>query len=652
MATAIYINQTQIIAATVGGSAKKPKLKAVATGFIAEARTEDGAVVVDRTKHLATEITRFLKENKIGGGHQILLVGPDAMRYREIKLAFSDRRQIDKVIKFQVEGAIPSVPIEELAVSYTVLSADEGGSRVLVMAADRDYIRKRLDALDMAGITVDSVDCNLSGTLNLGLLHEQLAGEKPATLWLDFAGTTATASMVLKGKVHTTRVFVSPYVSGAQGAAPTAEQSKQALKQLEAEAANKALDPLKEEYVLLSPEQAGGSEPPPPPTLPPADTANAAGLPKAESVNLGAQEVADRIRKMNRDELLKFVNRVAAEARRLLYMTRVEGGAQRLVVSGLGPEGANLAAALGNELRIEDSQAIDLMDSVLGKDRDGNPSVRVPDVGEITFLTGVALKGLGRDETEVDYRTGDLAAGTLFDYAKTPLAFTATAVFLFAGIMFLIAFTQVQTLQRETARLVAEPYDLQTSYTRAFKPALKDPKIRDKLSPKDRQEMQNYPLNDEEPATEIQVVYNRLNEHQKRISGDARTEHPIPHRADVIVSDIIRALQSGKPSYDFALVRIDVTQESASVTYFASTSETNEEVKARGGEREDVRMSNALKKLMVDNTDTFDGEPVPAGGTARGVKNGERTANEIRLTLKLQKVKEPPKTTATTQPKK
>jgi Tfp pilus assembly PilM family ATPase len=527
-----------------------------------------------------------------------------------------------------------------------VLSSDAQGSRVLVMAADRDYIRKRLDALDMAGIAVDSVDCNLSGTLNLGLLHEQLAGEKPATLWLDFAGTTATASIVVNGHVHTTRVFVSPYVSGASGAAPTAEQSKVALKQLEAQAADRALEAPKDEYVLLSAEEAGGSEPPPPPTLPVADTATA-GLPKAASVNLGAQEVADRIRKMSRDELLKFVNRVAVEARRLLYMTRVEGGVPRLVVSGLGHEGPNLAAALANELRLEDSQAIDLMDSVVGKDRDGNPSVKVPDLGEITFLTGVALKGLGRDETEVDYRQGDLAAGTMFDYAKTPLAFTATAVFLFAGIMFLIAFTQVQTLQRETARLVAEPYDLQTSFVRSTKKAKKTD-----LTPKERTELLNYPMIEDDPAAEIQAVYSRMNEHQKRISGEVVTEHPIPHRADVIVSEIVRALQAGKPSYDFALIRIDVTQESASVTYFASTSETNEEIKARGGFREDIRMSDALKKLMSDKNEIFDGEPVPASGTARGVKNGDRTANEIRLNLKLQKVKEPVRAAASTAPKK
>ena len=158
------------------------------------------------------------------------------MRYRELKLGFTDRRQIDRVIQFQVEGAIPSVPIEDLAVSYTILSTDPQGSRVLVMAADREYIRKRLDALDMAGVSVDSVDCNLSGTLNLGLLHEQLAADKPATLWLDFAGNTATVSVVVEGKVHTTRVFVSPYVSGQGGAAPTAEQSKAQLKMLEAQA--------------------------------------------------------------------------------------------------------------------------------------------------------------------------------------------------------------------------------------------------------------------------------------------------------------------------------------------------------------------------------------------------------------------------------
>lgn len=649
MATAIYINQTQILAVTVGGSAKKPKLKAVASGTIAEARTEDGAVVVDRTKHLADEITRFLKENKIGGGHQILLVGPDAMRYRELKLAFSDPRQIDKVIQFQVEGAIPSVPIEDMAVSYMLLSADAGGSRVLVMAADKDYIRKRLDALEVAGITVDSVDCNLSGTLNLGLLHEQLTGDKPPTLWLDFAGTTATASLVMDGKIHTARVFVSPYVSGAQGAAPTAEQSKQALKQLEAEAAQRALEPEKEEYVLLGAEPGGGSEPAPP-TLPSADTQrDAGGLPKTESVNLGAQEVADRIRKMSRDELLKFVSRVAAEARRLLYMTRIEGGAKRLVVSGLGPEGGNLAAALGNELHIDDAQAIDLMDAVVPKSRDGTPSIKLPDLGEITFLTGVALKGLGRDYTQVEFRQGDLAAGTLFDYAKTPLAFTATIVFLFAGIMFLVAFTQVQTLQRETARLLEEPYDLQSSFNKATRRAvwadLQVPAAK-------KQELKTYPVVEEEPATEIQLVHNRLKEHFNVISGLAVTGHPIPHRADVILSEIIRTIKEAKPSYDFALIRIDVTQESVTVGYFASTSETAQEIKDRGGEREDVRMSNAFKKLMTSKPELFDGEPVPASGTARGVRNGDRVANEMRVTLKLQKVKEPVKTPAAAPPKK
>jgi hypothetical protein len=119
----------------------------------------------------------------------------------------------------------------------------------------------------------------------------------------------------------------------------------------------------------------------------------------------------------------------------------------------------------------------------------------------------------------------------------------------------------------------------------------------------------------------------------------------------VIVSEVIRAIKEGKPSYDFALIRIDVTQEAVSVGYYASTSETKEEVKARGGEREDVRMANALKKLTQEKPDIFDGDPVPSGNP-KGVASGERTANEIRLTLKLQRVKEPVRGTTTAAPKR
>ncbi len=641
MATALYINQTQILAVTVGGSARKPRLKSVATGALAEARTEDGAVVVDRTKHLADQVAAFLKANKLGSGHKILLVGPDAMRYRELRLAFSDRRQINKVIQFQVEGAIPSVPIEDLAVGYSILSSDAAGSRVLVMAADKDYIKKRLDALEMAGVGVDSVDCNLSGTLNLGLLHEELSADKPATLWLDFAGNTAAVSLLSDGKVLSTRVFVSPYVAGAGGAAPTAEQSKAQLKQLEAQAIGTAQQAPRDEYVLLTgePERDDTDSGNEPATLPAADTANV-GLPKSESVNLGAQQVADRNRKMSREELLKFVGRVAAEARRSLYMMRLEVPVLRLVVSGLGPEGQHLAAALANELQIENFSAIDLMDTVNPVGRDGERGVKTPDLGEITFLTGVALKGLGRDFTGVDYRTGDLAAGTLFDYAKTPLAFTATLVFLFAGIMFLVAYTQVQSLERATADLLVMPNDLQQYFGQAFKNMDKS-----KLSAKDKQELV-YPVIEGEPAAEIRAVAKRLEDHQKKLRGDVVTDHPIPHRADVIVSDVIGALKDGQPSYDFALIKIDVNQDMASVTFFASTSETAEEISKRGGKREDLRMVDALKKLMAAKPEVYDGEPQPASGTAKGVRNGERVANEMRLNLKLQKVKEPARAAA------
>ncbi|MCF6228755.1 MAG: pilus assembly protein PilM, partial [Planctomycetes bacterium] len=324
MALAFYIEYPRITVVEVGGNAKKPRIKRVIVGDLPEARNDDGTPVADKQVWFNTEIDKFCKENKLAG-KAYLLVGPDGMRYRDMQIAFTERSKIDRVLQYEVEALIPSTPIEELALGYEILHTDENGSKLLVQAAEREYIKERITALEEAGMSVKAADSHLSGTLNLGLLHFDLAAGTPNTLWIDFAGTTATVSIVDDGQVLTSRVFMSPYLAGATGVTAQAADIKDTAHELAKEAKAHA-----EAFHDNESESLPGTD-------------SVSGLPESESVNIGADEVANRIDHMSQDQLSKFISRVAIEARRTMYSHNYGEDPQRLVVSGLGYAGDALA---------------------------------------------------------------------------------------------------------------------------------------------------------------------------------------------------------------------------------------------------------------------------------------------------------------------
>ncbi len=588
MPTAVYIEYPRITAIEMTGSARKPRIKRVLVGALPEGRNEDGTPIADKQGHLNTAVETFLKENKIGGGKLYLLVGPEGMRYRDIHLAFSDRRQIDRVLQFQVEGVIPNVPIEEMTLGYNILRADPEGAHLLVHAADKDYVRSRIIALEEAGLVVEGGDSHLSGTLNLGMLHPEFAPDTPPTLWLDFAGTIATVAEVHEGKVASARVFVSPYLAGASGGTVAADGVKGAARAAQEEAEVRAREFLGDE---------------------------GATLPASDSVNIGEEEVADRIRHMSREQLDKFLNRVAVEAKRTLLMSNLEQEPQRLVVSGLGAAGDDIAGQLGEQLELRDARAIELLESVNPVGKDGEAKVNLPDLGEMSYLAGVALKGVGRDYTQINFRYGDLAAGTLFDYAKTPLAFTATLTLLFAGILFLMSFTHARNYEKHIADLrdggvgAPGPRDY---YDRAFKTATE---LKDTRADMKDLKIPAYPANPEDPAQEIHSTHAALRKHIDYLKGETDDNYEWPHEADQIMAEVLRTIQRAVPSYDFALVKFQITGSILRLEYYVSLSETPEEKQKLGvpasyrDYTEDERIFAELRLMADANKKWFKDRP-------------------------------------------
>lgn len=629
MATAFYIEYPRITAIELAGSSRKPRLKRVVVGDLPEPRNDDGTPVADRQGYLNTQIAAFVKEHKLTGGKHYLLVGPDGMRFRDMKLAFSDRRQIDKVIQFQVESVIPNMPIDELKVGYSILNVEPDGARILVHAGEKKYIRERIIALEEAGCAVEAVDSHLSGTLNVGLLHPELGKGLPPALWIDFAGTTATVTVVEDGEAYATRVFVSPYLAKTQ-----AEKAKEEGKTAAAGAEQRydefhGTQQERDEYVLMSDQEAAESG------VPEGEGAPAT-LPESESVNIGEEEVADRIKHMTRDELLKFVNRVAVEARRTLMMSQYDAEPERLVVSGLGEAGDQLVDLLGNELMLDDCRSIELMDVVNPPDKNGERKVDAPDVGEVSYLSGVAMKGLGRDHTGIDFRYGDLAPGTWFDYAKTPLAFTATLILLFAGIMFLISFAEVRRYERDIATLRDQPNGPKYHFDRAFHDA-------DKPESRAEERERAYPSIPDDPAAEIRAAHKRLKDHQDRLQGKVSTNFPYPHHADEMLVGIFQVFERAKTSYDFALLGVDVRERSVNIDYLASLTETSAERRRLGVDEdftEEERIYAEFIRFVNEHPEWFEGSPTMS--TPKGQMGPEgREANRVTLRLQVKKIEQP-----------
>lgn len=626
MPIAFYIEYPRITAVEVTGSARKPKLKRVAVGDLPEPRNDDGTPVADKQGYLNKQIAAFVKEHKLAAGKHYLLAGPDAMRYRDMTLAFSDKRQIDRVLQFQVEGVIPNIPIEKLTIGYNLLTTTPDGARILVHAAEKDYIRERITALEEAGASIDAVDSHLSGTLNLGLLHPEFEKDKPAALWIDFAGTTATVSVVHAGEVLTSRVFMSPYLAGATGVTATAEQSKEAARHAQAEAEMHAR--MTQEYVLLEKAEQEDAD---------LEDVAEASLPKSESVNIGEAQVADRIKHMSRDDLLKFIQRVSIEAKRTLLMTNLEAEPERLVISGLGDAGADITNLLSNELQLENATAIELMDVV----NTPGKGIKIPDVGELSYLTGLALKGLGRDYSGIDFRYGDLAPGTLFDYAKTPLAFTATLVLLFCGILFLVSFTHARNYQRDIEALRNQDRGPEYFFKAAFFHTKDADQISDPLP--SLVKLRSYPSDPEDPANEIRLAHKRLQDTQKILEGQVDESYAEPHPADQIMVEILKTIEKAVPSYDFTLLKVDITETSVTIDYFASLTETQAERNQLGaGEMKEAdRMLAAFRELVSTRKEWFEGEALQSISGRGQVGPENREADQMTIKLELKKIEDP-----------
>ncbi len=445
-ATAIFINEREAIAVRVDGSAKKPKLtRAGRIEFEPVLPGDDGLPPSEEAvfDSQMIQLKAWLKQSKFGGGNVILCADPASVILRDLKVAFTERRQIDKVIAFQVEGVIPSIDIEDLAVTYTMLEKEADGSRLLVAAAHREPLRDALELLDDSGIVPVMADSTVGGALNLRALSPELSNTPKPTLWVDLQGDWALIAVLEGTTILGMRMIRVP-------AAATAEMQAAA----DAAAVGSA-DADDAPLVVMDDgdESEDGSEEAEWPDSNagwPAEKSqsDAPQAPLSAEAQAAVEEASDR-----GQALLRML---VTEARRSILSAQAAGAISRVIVSGVPAGLAPISKLIQAELGIDAVTVIDLIDSMVPKSRKGQPKVDLPPSLMVPVLAGVALKGLGGDASGMDFLTGDLSPADAFEQSKSALAIGVTVLFLICGVVLMLVIREGQRIDQEAERRLNE----------------------------------------------------------------------------------------------------------------------------------------------------------------------------------------------------
>ncbi|MCK5553953.1 MAG: pilus assembly protein PilM, partial [Deltaproteobacteria bacterium] len=109
---------------------------------------------------VAQSLAELFSEGRLSGDTVITSIPGHQVSARIIKLPFSDRKKLDQVISFEVEGYTP-FNIEEMVVSYHVVNVEEGEAQVLALLVKKDVLRDHLEVLGRADISPKIVDVDV-----------------------------------------------------------------------------------------------------------------------------------------------------------------------------------------------------------------------------------------------------------------------------------------------------------------------------------------------------------------------------------------------------------------------------------------------------------------------------------------------------------
>jgi len=343
---------------------------------------------------------------------------------REIPVPFKGDDQIRKVVKFEAEHHLHDCNAEDVIVQYTRVGESKEGANLLVFAARKEDISRRIEYARGVGVEPLAMDLDAMGVYG-AVRAAGLFDDGAAFVLLHIAHRSTEMIFVSEGELRALRSVRMGIDSITQGLARDMD-----IDFSEADIKLAGIRAEGESGDLL---------------LPGGDASDRKETEKSHA------ELERDLFAQKRDEFTARLKREFVRSRAAMRT----GGEFRILASGAGIAVPGLLDHLGQRL----GQPVETFrpSEAFGY-RGREPGAEAFDAGA-TVALGLALKGLGEDPLDLDFRQEELTVANRFELLKNTLAVTVTLLFLcLMGISFYALYKKNSLKRERFDALLTEAY--------------------------------------------------------------------------------------------------------------------------------------------------------------------------------------------------
>jgi len=315
---------------------------------------------------------------------------------REIPVPFRSDDQIRKVVKYEAEHHLHDCDADDVVVQYTKVGESADGTNLLVFAARKEAIGRRIEYARSAGVEPLAMDLDALAAY-YAVRAADLFVDAPPCVLLEIGHRSTGMVFVVEGEVRALRSVRMGVDSIAQGLARDMD-----IGFTEADSKLAELSSDEDSGDLLLPLEV---------------------LDDRKETEKSHTELERDLFHHKRDE---FAARLKREFIRSSAALRGAGRPQRIIVTGPGLHVPGLLDLLGQRLGTS-IQAFRPSEHFPCK-LDGDAKQEF-DAGAAVAL-GLALKGIGNAPIEIDFRQEELQVANKFELLKNSLAITVTLAFI------------------------------------------------------------------------------------------------------------------------------------------------------------------------------------------------------------------------------
>ena len=352
---------------------------------------------------LIEAISTIFKDNNLDRNNVVLSLPTQDCILREITVDFSQDDHIKKIIKYEAEKYLHSYPIEQVIIDFEKLNTDDRRSRLFLAAVPKTILSQRLGILETCNLDPISVDLDITTIANVADLSPDVM-DREMVLVIDF-GASATKLIVMnKNKMKHVRA-IRLGASIREDISTVDSSSSEEVIEEEKEDWNDIDWDLESELIVTLPIPDGMS---------------------SERMFLVHQTDNNVNHEQQKSEIF---DRLVKEIRRTLFSLPLEKPIELICLTGGGSQLQGITEFLETKLKIE-TRFLDFSSSVL----------RASKVNSEVFYSGgvalgCALKGLGRNKIDMDFRKEEFVYTKRFEMIKYPLAVFLTILLMVISVM-------------------------------------------------------------------------------------------------------------------------------------------------------------------------------------------------------------------------